>query len=141
MEIQHQRAHRLIRLDYWKWYFDVFDVGALSFVTFLWANKEKLKVNITSIKHLKTKDVFIFSFYTSIGLSIVAAVLALILIPLGVPTNVNGVDHNGWIGLLYSLLLIPVWILCFTIAFGFYLSLGWKLARIILPVIGFWPKE
>mgnify|MGYP006902826936 CR=1 FL=1 len=115
--------------------------GAFSFVTFLWANKEKLKVNITLIKHLKTKDVFIFSFYTSIGLSIIATVLALVLILLGVPININGVDHNGWIGLLYSLLFIPVWIICFTIAFGFYLSLGWKITRIILPVLGLWPKD
>ncbi|NVK33823.1 MAG: hypothetical protein HWE23_05035 [Rhodobacteraceae bacterium] len=119
----------------------MFDVGALSFVTFLWANKEKLIMHIDSIKHLKTRDVFILSFYCSIGLSLIGFLLILFAQILGVPMVFNGVKYSGLLGVLYSFLIIPIWIICFTVAFGFYLSLGWKLARVILPVFGFWPKN
>ena len=118
----------------------MFDVGALSFVTFLWANKEKLSMHISSIKHLKTKDVFLLSFYCSIGLSLIGFVVLFLVQIFGGPMFFNDVKYNGLQGLFVSFLIIPIWIICFTVAFGFYLSLGWKLARIVLPVFGFWTK-
>lgn len=98
-------------------------------------------MQISSIKHLKTKDVFILSFYASIGFSLIATLFAMAFTIFGVPITVNEVEYYGAEGLLYSLLFIPIGIVGGTIALGFNMAIGWKLSRILLPTLGFWPKN
>ena len=94
-------------------------------------------MHIHSIKHLKTKDVFLLSFYASIGFSLLLTLFALVFTIFGAPITFNEVEYYGVQGLLYALLCIPIGIVDGTIALGLNLAIGWKISRFFLSALGF----
>lgn len=94
-------------------------------------------MDLSKIRHLRSKDLLTLVLYSFAGLFIPITLFVFVLLLLGVPLNINNQEYVGTDAILFSILFLPISTLFGAIVFWVYLAVGWKLIRIIIPYLGF----